>query len=326
MGPSSSGGRAEQLLAELRNLLPVLRENLQDAVRQSEKGVLEAAQAAGEVNERVRAGLGRLNALVREQQKAREKQEAEFIDTYQKIAGGFQELGLKLKAVESLHALLSGIEREARSKKFTAVLEELREISERTRLVALNASIEAARAGGAGLAFAVVASEIQHLAASARQSVERLSEFGNFLFQGIQSQLQEMAARVGELERLSAGVSDRQRELQEFFTLYSSSREEVERGAAEAADELKELDRHLDAGIVAFQFQDAVAQQLTHVHDILLRLEELLAGRWDEGEVDLQGELAQMYTMERERLNHRRALSGSAGRQPVAEGGNVEFF
>ncbi|MGQ9826023.1 MAG: hypothetical protein ACUVSK_13765, partial [Desulfotomaculales bacterium] len=122
-GPSSSGGRAEQFLAELRNLLPVLRENLRDAVRQSEKGVLEAARAAGEVNERVRAGLGRLNTLVREQQKVREKQEAGFAETYQKIAGGFRELGSKLKAMESVHALLSGMEREARSKKFTAVLE-----------------------------------------------------------------------------------------------------------------------------------------------------------------------------------------------------------
>lgn len=63
---------------------------------------------------------------------------------------------------------------EARAmRELATIVTTIREIAGRVNLLALNAEIEAARAGGAGRGFAVVASEVKRLAADTRAATER---------------------------------------------------------------------------------------------------------------------------------------------------------
>jgi twitching motility protein PilJ len=62
-----------------------------------------------------------------------------------------------------------------RSQEITGIVEIINNISERTHVLALNASMQAAAAGDAGRGFAVVADEVQRLAESSRQSTSEIA-------------------------------------------------------------------------------------------------------------------------------------------------------
>jgi methyl-accepting chemotaxis protein len=62
-----------------------------------------------------------------------------------------------------------------RSQEINGVVEIINNIAERTHVLALNASMQAAAAGDAGRGFAVVADEVQRLAESSRQSTSEIA-------------------------------------------------------------------------------------------------------------------------------------------------------
>lgn len=79
-----------------------------------------------------------------------------------------------------------------RSQEITGIVEIINNISERTHVLALNASMQAAAAGDAGRGFAVVADEVQRLAESSRQSTSEIST----LVKNIQAETAEAMATM----------------------------------------------------------------------------------------------------------------------------------
>lgn len=63
------------------------------------------------------------------------------------------------------------------SERINDVVNFIKEISDETRLLGLNAAIEAARAGQAGLGFSVVAQEIRKLSGDSKQTIEKIKVF-----------------------------------------------------------------------------------------------------------------------------------------------------
>ena len=106
-------------------------------------------------------------------------------------------------------------EMETSSQKISIIMNTITEIASQTNLLSLNASIEAARAGDAGLGFSVVASEIRKLS---EQSATAASDISNIIY-GIQTQSKKA---VSEMNITKIAIDDQGKAVEETKQIFGN--------------------------------------------------------------------------------------------------------
>jgi methyl-accepting chemotaxis protein len=215
---STRGGDSTSLLASLKSMRDRLRSmagEIQGSARQVTETAQKVSRAAAEVAqastsqsdatgsaaaavEELTVSIGHLSRNAEDahafsQQASELSQNGEAV-----IRSAGTEMEKIAQSVQSSSTIIAELEQ--RSNEISAVVNVIREIADQTNLLALNAAIEAARAGEQGRGFAVVADEVRKLAERTSSSTKEIALTVGKIQQGTQAAVQSMVCGVDQVQ------------------------------------------------------------------------------------------------------------------------------
>ncbi|UZP66328.1 methyl-accepting chemotaxis protein [Desulfovibrio mangrovi] len=138
------------------------------------------------------------------------------------------------KGFQSIHGSVDELSRQADG--IGAIAQTIEDIADQTNLLALNAAIEAARAGEAGRGFAVVADEVRKLAEKTMTATKEVGQSINAIQQAVRATLGSMEQNKGVLAKSVDGVSKAEALLSSIVALALDASDQV-RTIATAAEQ-----------------------------------------------------------------------------------------
>ncbi|MBX8511123.1 methyl-accepting chemotaxis protein [Pseudomonas cichorii] len=172
--------------------------------------------------------------------------------------------------VQSTAELISNLAEESRD--IGKVLDVIRGLADQTNLLALNAAIEAARAGEAGRGFAVVADEVRALAHRTQQSTSEIERMIGSIQGGTE---QAVSSMRNSTERAESTLSIAKGAGLALETIHAAVEEINERNLviASAAEEQAQVAREVDRNLV--NIRDLSAQSTTGANQTTAASNEL---------------------------------------------------
>ena len=242
--------RARHLVQEAVSGLGTSFETMNQKSRQQAQAMARILDQTGESN----GGSG--SDVARFAQHASQRME-QLVEALEQVSG---QSGTTVAHIDEMAGHLDGI---------FALLEDVKSIADQTNLLALNAAIEAARAGEAGRGFAVVADEVRNLSERSTAFNEQIRKLANSSRESIdkvRETVSNMASR--DLDRSREARAEAAEMLEQVAAINHSLGD----GMREISSCGKVIDSTVAEAVRALQFEDITTQALGGVKAHLDRL------------------------------------------------------
>ncbi|WRG62790.1 methyl-accepting chemotaxis protein TlpB [Helicobacter pylori] len=216
----------------------------------------KATDVASMMNASIEQSQGLRKRLIETQGLVKESKDA--------IEDLFSQITESAHTEEKLSSKVEQLSRNADDVK--SILDIINDIADQTNLLALNAAIEAARAGEHGRGFAVVADEVRNLAGRTQKSLAEINSTIMVIVQEINDVSSQMNLNSQKMERLS----DMSKSVQETYEKMSSNLSSVVRDSNQSMDDYAKSGRQIEAMVSDFVGVEKVASKtLADSSDIL---------------------------------------------------------
>ena len=249
-------------------------------IEQSDRGAAESAQRLSEAA----TAMNEMNATVQEVAKNAGSASAASAETKEKAEAGAQVVEKAVHSIEQVHQMSLELKDDMtqlneHAQDITRIMGVISDIADQTNLLALNAAIEAARAGEAGRGFAVVADEVRKLAEKTMASTQ---DVGNAI-RAIQEStaksmtgVEQSVERIGEATELA---NQSGQALQEIVATVEATGDQVN-AIATASEEQSAASEEINQSIVQVndmsrQTAEAMAEAAKAVSDLAAQAQGL---------------------------------------------------
>lgn len=274
--------------------LQVMQEELRDTLKliaSSSERLASAAEEMAAINQESSHGLLKQNTEIDQAATAVNEMSAAVDEVARNAASaseaakasneatqsGHQRLGQTILSIHNLSENVQGTAVQinglaSQAQEISKVLDVIRAIAEQTNLLALNAAIEAARAGEQGRGFAVVADEVRALAHRTQQSTTEIEQ----MIAGVQSSssgaVRAMEISIDQAKLTLGQADDAGRALQviaEAIVQIDERNLQIATASEEQAHVAREVDRNLmSIRDLASQSADGASQTATASHEL----------------------------------------------------------
>ncbi len=197
-----------------------------------------------------------------------------FADEMGKILDNYVKLFIDIseKSVQAVHNIQDMVQH---LDGMFGLIDDIRGIADQTNLLALNAAIEAARAGEAGRGFAVVADEVRKLSQDSSDLNDQIREKAEIAKQTVTS----VEVVVGEIASLDMNIAiDAKGHLDAMLSELELVNEKIADSVAQGAAVGEEINAEIGRAITALQSADRVSQYATQISSSVKLISALAEG------------------------------------------------